>query len=45
MIRRVLKLLFGAGVLVAIAIAAYATFGDLAPPPGEERIGVTLDAG
>ena len=44
MIGRLVKLVLVLAVLAAIGLAGFAYLGDLAPPPSEESLTVTLDA-
>lgn len=44
MIGRLVKLVLVLAVLGAIGLVGFAYLGDLAPPPSEESLTVTLDA-
>ncbi len=44
MIGRLFKLVLLLAVLAVAGLAVFAYLGDLAPPPGEETLGITLDA-
>jgi len=44
MIGRLVKLVLVLAVLAMIGLVGFAYLGDLAPPPGEQSLTVTLDA-